>query len=73
MRPNSKEDGWAYVNFFNKYAGNKMPIRMILLDNENKEISNMAYTVESFNYYIDKIGDIQYSLDLKEYRFPKTK
>lgn len=73
MRPNSKEDGWAYVNFFNKYAGNKMPIRMILLDNQNKEISNMAYTVESFNYHIDKIGDIQYSLDLKEYRFPKTK
>lgn len=59
--------------FFNKYANNKMPIRMILVDNDNREISNMAYTVESFNCFVDRQGDIQYSLDLKEYRFPKAK
>ena len=72
-RPKSLEDGFAYVNFFNKYASNKMPVRMILVDNDNREISNMAYIVESFNCYVDRQGDIQYSLDLKEYRFPKVK
>ena len=72
-RPKSNVDGWVYVSFFNKYASNRMPIRMILVDNENKEISNMAYTVESFNCFVDKVGDIQYSLDLKEYRFVKIK
>lgn len=72
-RPKSNVDGWVYVAFFNKYASNRMPIRMILVDNENREISNMAYTVESFNCYVDKVGDIQYSLDLKEYRFVKIK
>lgn len=50
-----------------------MPIRMIFVDNDNREISNMAYTVESFNCFVDRQGDIQYSLDLKEYRFPKAK
>lgn len=73
IRPKSKEDGWVYVAFFNKYANNKMPIRMILVDNDNREVSNMAYTVESFNCFVDRQGDIQYSLDLKEYRFPKAK
>lgn len=73
IRPKAIEDGWAYVAFFNKYANNKMPIRMIFVDNDNREISNMAYTIESFNSYVDKVLDIQYSLDLKEYRFPKIK
>lgn len=73
IRPKSKEDCWVYVSFFNKYASNRMPIRMILVDNNNREISNMAYTVESFNCFVDRQGDIQYSLDLKEYRFPKAK
>lgn len=73
IRPKATPDGWVYVAFFNKYANQKMPIRMILLDNEGKEISNMAYTIETFNTYVDKVGDVQYTLDLKEYRFPKVK
>lgn len=73
IRPKANINGWDYVAFFNKYAGNKMPVRMVLVDNEDKEISNMAYTVESFNTFVDRQGDIQYSLDLKEYRFPKIK
>lgn len=73
IRPKASAEGWVYVAFFNKYANQKMPIRMIYLDNEGKEISNMAYTIEAFNTYVDKVGDVQYTLDLKEYRFPKGK
>ena len=73
IRPKAIENGWEYVAFFNKYTENKMPVRMILLDNENNDILNIAFSVESFNFFVDKVGDIQYSIDLKEYRFPKVK
>lgn len=72
IRPGSELDGWKYVEFFNKYASLRVPIRMIWLD-ELKEISNMAYTIESFTFQINKVKDIDYTIELKEYRFVKVK
>lgn len=69
IRPNADKNGWNYVYFFNKYAGNKMPIRMIWLNENGQEISNLAYTVEQFETQINLVGDIEYTLELKEYRF----
>lgn len=68
IRPGSDPNGWNYVSFFNEYAWKKMPVRMVWTD-KNKEISNMAYTVESFATKINICGDIEYTLNLKEYRF----
>lgn len=68
IRPQAEKDGWKYVNFFNKYTKQRVPIRMVWTDNFN-EISNLAYTVESFSTQINKRGDIEFNLDLKEYRF----
>lgn len=72
QRPGSEKDGWKYVEFFNKYADLKVPIRMIWLDGL-KEISNMAYTIESFTFQINKVKDIDYTVELKEYRFVNPK
>ena len=72
QRPGSEKDGWKYVAFFNKYAGLRVPIRMVWLDGIN-EISNMAYTIEGFTCNINRSRDISYSLDLKEYRFVSAK
>lgn len=68
----AKQNGWDYVSFFNKYAGDKVPLRMVILEG-GRELSNMAYTVESFSTTILKRRDIAYSLQLKEYRFSKIK
>ena len=73
QRPGSGEkDGWKYVAFFNKYGYLKVPIRMIFL-NGMEEISNMAYTIESYSFQINKVKDIEYTIELKEYRFVNAK
>lgn len=66
----SNSDGWYYVAFFNKIIDKQIPLRMIWCDNE-KVISNIAYTIESFNTIVNRRKDIDYSLSLKEYRFIK--
>lgn len=71
IKKGASSNGWDYVNFFNKWADNRNPIRIIITSGTNT-IINMACTVESFNYGIDKVGDIKYTLDLKEYRFVKA-
>ena len=68
QRPGSEKDGWKYVAFFNKYGDLKVPIRMIFL-NGMEEISNMAYTIESYSFQINKV----YTIELKEYRFVNAK
>ena len=68
IRPQAVKNGWEYVAFFNKYANLRVPIRMVWTDGFN-EISNMAYTIESFSIQINKAKDIKFNLDLKEYRF----
>nr|DAD95068.1 MAG TPA: tail assembly protein [Siphoviridae sp. ctVqj4] len=72
QRPGSEKDGWKYVAFFNRYADLKVPIRMIWLD-DLQEISNMAYTIESYAFQINKIKDIDYTIELKEFRFVDAK
>lgn len=72
QRPGSEKDGWKYVAFFNKYGDLKVPIRMIFL-NGMEEISNMAYTIESYSFQINKVKDIEYTIELKEYRFVNAK
>lgn len=66
----SLADGWKYVEFFNKWKKARVPIRVIYTDSNNKEIFNLAATIENFNYSVNKSEKlIAYSLDLKEYRF----
>lgn len=72
QRPGSQKDGWKYVAFFQKYADLRVPIRMVFLD-DMQELSNMAYTVEKFTTQINRRKDIDYIVELKEYRFVKVK
>ena len=72
QRAGSEKDGWKYVAFFQKYADLRVPIRMIFLD-DMQELSNMAYTIERFTAQINRRKDINYTVELKEYRFIKVK
>jgi hypothetical protein len=68
-----KKSGWEYVNFFNKWANKRVPIRIIVTNKYGHEIMNMACTVENFTYGQDRAGDIPYTLDIKEFRFVGVK
>lgn len=64
-----KISGWDCINFFNKWANRRLPIRMIVTTDNGNEMLNMACLVENFEYGLDKAGDIPYTLDIKEFRF----
>ena len=45
----------------------KIPARLVLTDSMQREVLNIAVTVDSFKYSYRKNGDIDYSLSLTEY------
>lgn len=68
IKANANTNGWDYVNFFNRWRGKKVPIRLVITDGSEERL-NMACTVDSFSYSADRMGDIAYSLSLREYVF----
>ena len=69
VKAGSEKDGRKYVEFFQKWRKKKVPLRVVLLSGDRKSILNMACVVNSLTYAFDKVGDIQYSLEVEEYRF----
>ncbi|MCG7410571.1 hypothetical protein MH117_24550 [Paenibacillus sp. ACRRX] len=67
-----QKNGWDCVRLFNKWANNRVPIRIIVTDNKSNEILNMACTIEKFEYGMDRAGDIPYTLEIKEFIIPKV-
>lgn len=65
----STSDGWSYVKFFEKYRKEKLPFRVVVTTNDGATRLNMACVVNNFHYYVDRVGDIKYRLDIEEYRF----
>lgn len=62
-------EGMQYVDFFNKWREKKAPIRLIITLQDGSEMVNMACTVDTFDYSFDRQENINYSLELKEYRY----
>lgn len=69
VKTGSLDDGNKYVEFFQKWRKKKVPVRVIMTAKSGYAVLNMACVVNSFTYSYDKVGDIQYSLDVEEYRF----
>lgn len=67
-KTSSFKDGWRYMDFFKKWSKKKVPLRFVVTDGLN-EIYNLAVTIESLEYSIDRVKDIRYTLKLKEYIF----
>ena len=63
----SSINGWDYVDFFNNAKKNKLPIRVVMTSKDRHTILNMLASIEKWEYKPDKVGDIKYSLGLKEY------
>lgn len=71
IRPEASSDGWEYIRFWQKWTDKKVPVRIVITDDLN-EILNMAVTIESIEYSINKRKDIDYVLELQEYVFVKV-
>lgn len=68
-RAGSLTDGNKYVEFFNKYRTELIPLRVIMAYDDGAEMLNMACTIDNFVYYLDAANDISYTLDCREYKF----
>lgn len=68
-RPGSSPDGWSYVRTIEAVRQRRIPFRAIHLDNQGREIFNLPVSVDSFEYVLDKAGDVAYTLKCTEYRF----
>ncbi|KOF56816.1 hypothetical protein AGR56_09135 [Clostridium sp. DMHC 10] len=63
-----KEAPATYIKFFSNAQRNKKPIRYVFGGSDGYAIVDDYFTVESFKWYIDKMQDVQYSIDFKQYR-----
>lgn len=68
-RPGSSPDGWSYVKTIEAVRQRRIPFRAIHLDNQGREIFNLPVSVDSFEYGLDKAGDVAYTMSCTEYRF----
>lgn len=64
-----KRLGMEYVEFFKKWRGRRVPMRLIITLNDDSEFLNMPCTIDSFQHGIDRSGDITYSLGISEFQF----
>ena len=71
QKANSNADGHDYVDFFERWRGKHVPIRIVITEGVVERL-NMACTVDSFTHSTDKVGDINYTLTLREYVFVKA-
>lgn len=67
IKKGASSNGWEYVNWLLKKANEKKPIRIVISTKDGQERLNMPVTIDSLIYYVDKVGDIQYTLNLSEY------
>lgn len=61
--------GDEFVEIILKWIDRKVPIRVVITNKEGKELVNLPVTIDSFNYGYDRVGDVVYSLELREFRF----
>lgn len=64
----SKFNPYLLINLWSKAMEVKKPVRIIMYRNDKSEILNWLVTVESMSWHEDKVGDVKYRIDLKEYR-----
>lgn len=69
IRPGATSDGWDYVKAIESARLRRIPFRAVHIDNDGEEIFNLPVTVETFEYGLDRAGDIAYSMSFREYRF----
>lgn len=57
-----------FISLFNNAIDNTEAIQVVILNTNGSTYINDKYSIESFQYNINKRGDYAYSLNLKQYR-----
>ncbi|OHW62903.1 hypothetical protein EUAN_06870 [Andreesenia angusta] len=73
LKIGSVSDGFAYVDFINRWRSKKYPFRIYVSRPDGREWFNMAVLIDAFDFSVMRNGDIKYSLSFSEYRFVKVK
>ena len=64
----SFEDPYKYVRFFRNNRKKRKPVRIVITDSNDREIFNRLMAIETFSWTTDRVGGIDYSLSLEQYR-----
>lgn len=72
LKAGSFAEPFKYVDFFNKWRAKKVPIRIVVSRPDGREWFNMPITIDDFNYKLRRNGDIEYTLDIRQYPFVKA-
>lgn len=67
VKKGSKANGYIYVSFIELMKKYKLPIRVICTTEKKVPFINMLASIDTFNYKIDKTGDIVYQIALTEF------
>jgi len=63
----SDVQGKEAIEFFMKNKEARRPLRMVITSKSGLELLNKLIMIENFTYGLDRVGDIKYSLALKEF------
>ena len=63
----SLSNGWEYVTFIELMRRLKLPIRIIGTTSKKIPLFNLLTTIDEFNFSVDKVGDINYTISLTEF------
>ncbi|WP_313757075.1 hypothetical protein [Tissierella sp.] len=69
LKHGSVAEPFKYVDFFNKWRAKKVPLRVVTSRPDGREWFNMPCVIDSFTFKQLRNGDIEYTLDMAEYRF----
>ncbi len=67
QKAGSEEDGKVILDFILQQKTLKLPIRVVMTDKSKGTVLNMLMSIESLDYNFDKLGDIRYSMALREF------
>ena len=63
----SDVQGKEAIEFFLKSKEARQPLRTVITSKSGLELLNKLMMIENFTYGLDRVGDIKYNLDLKEF------
>lgn len=62
-----------FFSLFNNAIDNTEPIQVVIIKTDGSTYINDKFSIESFQYHVNKRGDYVYSLGLKQYRETTSK
>lgn len=58
----------SLVNQFQVWRNNRVPIRCVITSKAGRTLLNILVLIENFERGMDRVSDVPYTLELKEYR-----